>query len=820
MNAVRNKERYRLLPLLAVFILLSALIILKPGIIGYATVTKEFNYTDNLNLVANETTEMLWFVEHPGNITSIRLSGSLSADGSAKVYIENYDELVLVFDSSQLEKEGLDLITGLVVDSSVSGGVVETNIGLVESNNDLEENNNTELNNQLIIQLGYNNDSSYDVDNDGVESLDGVIDLTVGNSEIGLNNNKLCTKWGVENLDNNSITTICHGNEDCCGFIDLASTRDDWDSPLYLGYGKYGAGLENVVSAQVINADYNLSVENAYSYVSYSDISNLTAVFMAESLEFKDVCVESCSLAGFNGSVYKLIIEVYDGTLTLSHIKYTTIEEIPNSKPVFNPMPSLEIDKNSNMTINLSNYAYDGDNDNLVFGAYESENLSVLIEENIATIIPDKDFVGVNYIYFTANDSIALAYSNNVEVRVVEMVSYNKTETIKQGFAVIGQPVRWVKTVKLNATVSNVSVNITSDAANITVKKIEKGYLERKVEVEKIKVKERDEVKELEEYETEKLVENIEEEIDKLAKQKTQESLETVKELNKKIKDLNNEKNQITGYVVGAESVGRKGVLTRFFEWLFSADIDDSFFMTRPNEERSHKSQSDLMSPEPIPPSEAPFAVTGYVVLDSNNEESNTTLIIEEEAEELEIEYYTEPPTAEEEDTTNGKKIVVSSEVHYENILAYTYLDDVPREGINLYWIVNDSKQPIDFEAFDTDSDDLIEYIQWIVPHLSNQTYEVSITVLNVQSYPMVGGNWTVRFNTTGSGNLTIMAVNSTTFTEVYDDSATLDDLEFLEVKCGDAVVNASVVLVDESVVPYDVYVKVKRVKEIDEELR
>jgi len=51
---------------------------------------------------------------------------------------------------------------------------------------------------------------------------------------------------------------------------------------------------------------------------------------------------------------------------------------------------------------------------------------------------------------------------------------------------------------------------------------------------------------------------------------------------------------------------------------------------------------------------------------------------------------------------------------------------------------------------------EIAAYIEWNVLSLSNQTYEVSITILNVQSYPTVGGNWTVRFNATGTGNLTI----------------------------------------------------------------
>jgi hypothetical protein len=62
-----------------------------------------------------------------------------------------------------------------------------------------------------------------------------------------------------------------------------------------------------------------------------------------------------------------------------------------------------------------------------------------------------------------------------------------------------------------------------------------------------------------------------------------------------------------------------------------------------------------------------------------------------------------------------------------------------------------------------------------------------NITILNVQSYPSIGGNWTVFFTALGQANLTITAVNSTTYTEMYTDSnLTADDLEIMELRCGD----------------------------------
>ncbi len=56
---------------------------------------------------------------------------------------------------------------------------------------------------------------------------------------------------------------------------------------------------------------------------------------------------------------------------------------------------------------------------------------------------------------------------------------------------------------------------------------------------------------------------------------------------------------------------------------------------------------------------------------------------------------------------------------------------------------------------------------------------EANITIINVRSYPTLYGNWTVRFNTIGTADLTVTAVNGTGFGR---------DIEFLELRCGDNV--------------------------------
>ncbi|MFH1064532.1 MAG: LamG-like jellyroll fold domain-containing protein, partial [Candidatus Woesearchaeota archaeon] len=71
------------------------------------------------------------------------------------------------------------------------------------------------------------------------------------------------------------------------------------------------------------------------------------------------------------------------------------------------------------------------------------------------------------------------------------------------------------------------------------------------------------------------------------------------------------------------------------------------------------------------------------------------------------------------------------------------------------------------------------------------------IEILNVHSYPSLGGQWTVDFTTVGMANLTITPKNVTTFTEfLLDLNSTVDDLEFLELSCGETSLTTQLMLI------------------------
>lgn len=93
-----------------IIIILGVFVLKKPSITGFAvselvtgfaTIEKEATQSDELNLVVDEDKNVTWNLKNPGELKSIKASGALSKEGSAKVYIQKGDEKVLIFDSTK-----------------------------------------------------------------------------------------------------------------------------------------------------------------------------------------------------------------------------------------------------------------------------------------------------------------------------------------------------------------------------------------------------------------------------------------------------------------------------------------------------------------------------------------------------------------------------------------------------------------------------------------------------------------------------------------------------------------------------------------------
>jgi hypothetical protein len=128
-------------------------------------------------------------------------------------------------------------------------------------------------------------------------------------------------------------------------------------------------------------------------------------------------------------------------------------------------------------------------------------------------------------------------------------------------------------------------------------------------------------------------------------------------------------------------------------------------------------------------------------IIDSEDISGDEVKIIEKEdakeilinatSKEYEISYETPAPESFEESVSTVDKIVfinAPDELGYTNILAYSKLPyEISNEEVRLYHIIGNDKENVEFKLQDTDENGFYDQISWIVPHLSNQTYEIII---------------------------------------------------------------------------------------------
>ena len=135
------------------------------------------------------------------------------------------------------------------------------------------------------------------------------------------------------------------------------------------------------------------------------------------------------------------------------------------------------------------------------------------------------------------------------------------------------------------------------------------------------------------------------------------------------------------------------------------------------------------------------IGLTGRVV-DSSSENGNLSVQqidvnVVGEDETVIVEYYTDAPQAIESDNERGKTIVVTSpaDVHYDDVLVFTNLSETlgvaDSSRVQIYWEENSSYISPSLIG-DLDENGIYDYIEWIAPHLSNQTFEI-IVITNAE---------------------------------------------------------------------------------------
>jgi hypothetical protein len=122
-----------------------------------------------------------------------------------------------------------------------------------------------------------------------------------------------------------------------------------------------------------------------------------------------------------------------------------------------------------------------------------------------------------------------------------------------------------------------------------------------------------------------------------------------------------------------------------------------------------------------------PSEVVAYRENRSGNE---TELTLQNVNDGVEVEYYTDAPVSEEKIiSARVKEVKISApdELHYENVLSYSRISEFTsdKNKIKIYW--KEEQRYVDFTAYDKNGNGLIDYVEWNVPHLSNQTFDIII---------------------------------------------------------------------------------------------
>ncbi|MDO8563593.1 MAG: LamG-like jellyroll fold domain-containing protein [Nanoarchaeota archaeon] len=378
---------------------------------------------------------------------------------------------------------------------------------------------------------------------------------------------------------------------------------------------------------------------------------------------------------------------------TILNETISNITEISNSTlKLIKEIPTQRLSINQTINITLSDYF-----ENSYFYEFIGNNLNSSIAGEILSLSPSENFKG-------ATKGKIIAYRENESLESNEFVILISSNTVSisttRSKIIVGEPVKWEKNISFDS-VENLTLSLPENAKNIKV-------------------------------------------------------TETSKEENSQgVSSL------ITGNVISNFNSNKPNFFKNFFNKLRKA-------------------------------------FTGYAVNENAEEISpEVNIILDDNSKDYQIEYYTEAPTSQEIETEVGKEILISGpdSLHYTDVIASTNIpNSIPissSDDIKLFWhnyennsiqlkevnniseanLIENSEIPVSnipyidlentftnltnsiqnqnfilqempFDAYDLDGDNNLDYIEWVVPHLSNQTFTLIFTRENSST---VGNNISIE---------------------------------------------------------------------------
>ncbi len=601
----------------------------------------------------------------------------------------------------------------------------------------------------IVAALSFGDGSGYDEDNDGIAALNEVVDFNI-NPSFGWNasHQHLAAWWRIESLDAHTTTFVCNGAELACDFVGTPLESPVWDIPLYVYYGLHGATENNTVSVQILYVNYSLDIENASAEVYYSDWETLPAIFVGNAAN-----------------------ETNETNLTAANTPPLCI------------FPNITIVKNTPTPAHLDAYCSDAEADALQFAIGDAENLSIDQDgtSGMVVLAPLQEYIGTETLAIAVDDGINQS-NYSVDIVVYEEPAYSLYCAEIPNMTIYAGTIQNLtlsnycsdeegNNISYNAYANDISIAMQADRAVISANDSFIGnsfvfFIANNSEM--IVVTNAFLIEVTDPISTEHLIQ-LPAEVGKPVK--WEKRVSSPVEFDSLNATVPKEAQNIT--VARLDESGE--------HQLHSAEIEvhDGEGIKTIEEFEQSSSQEDTQRSGIS--SAFPAAADGQI-------QEDPLIVVSTPAKEILIEYETQAPTQTEKEFSKGKKeVTISSEFHYVDVLAATDVPDVPQNSISLYWIQNGTKLLFsDVSYLDTNNNTLIDRIEWVVPHLSNQTFEVELTILNVQSYPLVGGEWEVRFTTLGTANLNLSAANGTTYAEKEaDDGITNNDLSIKSLKCG-----------------------------------
>ncbi|MFH1607914.1 MAG: hypothetical protein ABIA78_02170, partial [archaeon] len=194
--------------------------------------------------------------------------------------------------------------------------------------------------------------------------------------------------------------------------------------------------LTSEIPVQTWEEDTNHTL-NLSEYIIDYDGNNIAFVVFNTS-EDKNITIENITEEGvvfFSSNenwfgedwvIFKAV-DLSDGSETLTNKVILNVSPINDAPVFFRNFDNISFNEDTNYTINLEGYFIDID-DEIQYSVTGNSKININIENNIALLIPEEDWFGIEEIVFSATDNEFTVYSNEFNISVTDAGEYPEFE--------------------------------------------------------------------------------------------------------------------------------------------------------------------------------------------------------------------------------------------------------------------------------------------------------------------------------------------------------------------------------------------------------